>query len=498
MFKIPLSNFKIALANQETFTGLEIEGGYIKLARAVDTARGRKIVSLIVKKLSSHSEREILAALKDITEELKGPIGPLTICIPRHKITVRLLRFPTVSEKEIEEMVKLQSLKELPFSKEELVSDYLITERTREGYSRIVLAIVHEDVVNGYVDILKKAGLEPERITFSTEAITTWHRAACAYRKFQGRSILIDIDSEDTEIALFYNSHLGFSRGLAFGAVQLQESADLKNKLAEEIKWTIEGYSRQEKVGKIEKILLGQAGESIEGLKDFLSQAFNLPCEMVSPLESLSCREDIAPVQYKDRLSLLRILGMVLEGKGRKINLVPEALREKQRIKSGRRKSGMILALLLGIILLAFGIFARAFHIRELYLSYLNTEIGKTSPLAKEVENMLEKVRLVAARRQIRGSCVDILRELHNVTPQDISLSSFIYDEQNKMATFQGVSDNMSRIHAFIKSLEKSEYFKNVLSKYMREKKARPGRSGRSLRRDARATEFKIECSLEQ
>lgn len=487
MFKIPLSNFKIALANKETFTGLEIEGGYIKLARAVDTARGRKIVNLIVKRLPSNSEKEVLSALKDIARELKGSIGPLTICIPRHKVTVRLLRFPAVSEKEVEGMAKLQSLKELPFSKEELISDYLITEQTREGYSRTVLAIVHKDVVNGYVDILKKAGLEPERITFSTEAVTTWYRATCGrQKKLRGRSILIDIDSDNTEIALFYNSRLCFSRGLAFGAVHLQERADLKNKLAEEIKWTIEGYRRQEKVDdRIEKILLGEAGESIKGLKSFLSREFNLPCEVVGPLKSLICRKDIASVQYKDRLSLLRVLGTVLEGKGRKINLLPVALKEKQRIKSGRKKMGMIFALLLGIALLVLGIFAGGFHTRQLRLFYLNMEIEKTAPLAKEVENMLEKSRLIAARKQRQGSCVDVLRELHNVTPQDISLSSFIYDEQNKTAVFQGVSESMSRIHSFIKSLEKSEYFKNVLSKYMRKNKAK-------------ATEFKIECSLEK
>lgn len=480
--------FKIPWADKRRFTGLEIEAGFVKLAQAIESAGSRKIVKLIVKKLASESEKDIVEALRNIVGELKGHLGHLTVCIPRHKVTVRFLRFPTVNEKEIEGMVRLQSTKELPFSKEEIISDYLITEGTKDGYAKVALVIVHQDVINGYLDILRKAGLEPERITFSTEAILDWYEVVLRQEKSKGCAILIDLDIDNADIVICYNSHLGFTRGLSLGTSQLREDSDLKNRLVEEIRRTIEGYTRLEKVKKVEKILLGQAGEARESLKTYLEQEFNLPCEMLVPLKNLTYQKEVSAVQCNLELSLLKVLGMVLAVKRRKLNLLPVNLQEKQKLKLGTKRVCTALVLLIGIISLGLGGFAKKIHDKQLRLFYLDREIKKTAPLALGIENMLKKIDLIETRRKIEGSSVDILHGLHNLVPEEISLSSFSYDEENKVVTLQGISTVMSEIFKFINTLEKSAYFKNVQLKYVSEKEAKAGGF----------TNFKIECSLEK
>ncbi len=476
------------MANKNKFTGLEIEGNYVKLAQAVDSLGLRKVVRLIVKKLASQSEKEIIAALKDTLGELKGQNrGHLTICIPRHKVTVRFLRFPTVNEKEITAMVGLQSVQELPFAKEEIIIDYLVTERTKDGYVKVALVIVHRDVINHYLNILKKAGLEPERITFSTEAILHWHQATLGQKGSSGCSVLIDLDSDNAEIVILANSHLGFTRGLTWGIEQMQSQPDLGKKLADEIRRTIQAYSRQEHSEQVEKVILSQTKETAQTLKAILEQELNLPCQTADPLENLPYQKEITVTQYQPQPSLLRVLGTVLDTHSRKLNLLPVNLREKQTIRLKKKRTSTAIILLSGIILLGTLIFVKKIHDKQLYISYLNREIAKMAPLAKEVEEMLKNIELIEKRRKIAGSSVDILRELHNLTPQNILLASFNYDEEKQIVALQGNSTDMSEIFKFINTLERSGYFKNVQLKYVSEKKAKADG----------LTDFKMECSLE-
>lgn len=480
---------KLSLPNKRRFTALEIEGRLVKLAQAQDLAGSRKIIKFLAKDLSSHTPENIVQSLKNVVDELNGPIGHLTLCIPRHKVTVRFLKFPTTNEKEIAGMVNLQSAKELPLSKEEIVTDYLISERTKEGYAKVALVIVHQDVISGYLDILNKAGLEPQRLTFSTEAIVDWHRIAFGREKVAACSLLIDLDTDNTDIVLLHNFDLGFTRGLTLGMAQVKNEPDFKQRLAEEIRRTIEGYTRQEKAIKIDKIILAQTNKAItEDIKSFLIQEFNLPCEIVMPLKNLPCQKDISFGQNELGFSPLRVLGAVFATPEKRLNLLPEVLRKKQEYKLNKKRLVTTVALSLMIILLSLSLVAKKIHDNKLRIAYLDKEIEKTEKQAEEVENMLKQIELIESRRNISGSSVDVLRELHSLVSQDISLSVFTYDEDTSTVSIQGVSGNMSQILNFINTLEKSAIFKNVQLKYVNEKNAK----------GSEATNFKIECSLEK
>lgn len=479
---------KIPWQSKEIFSGLEIEQGYVKFVQAEASFNIRKIVRLIVKRLPSQSEKEIIASLKSFANEVKGQIGHLTAIIPCHKLTVRFLRFPSVDEKEITGMVQLQSAKELPFPKEKIISDYLITEQTKDGYTKIALVIVHQDVVNGYLDILSQAGLHPERVTFSVEVSLNWFRAVFSREKLQGSSILIDLDSDNIDVIIFKNYNLDFTRGLNFGIAQLQNNPDLKKRLRQELERTIEGYLRQGGQERAQRLLLTQAGAVSEQLKPYLEQEFKLPTEIVFPLKNLTYQKGIPSLEYRDELSLLRVLGAVLNRQGKELNLLPADLRENRKLKIRAKKMREVLALVGCIILLSTAIFAKKVYNKQTRLAYLNKEIKSVAQVSRKAENMLRAVELIEGRRKIEGSVVDALRELHLLTPLSISFSSFDYDEEQRTAVFQGGSENMSEIINFTSIMEKSSFFKNVQLKYVSEKKVKT----------AGFIDFKIECNLEK
>ncbi len=476
--------FNLPWTDKSRFTGLEIEGGYVKLAQAQDSVSGRRIVELVVKRSASQSEKDIIEALRSAIGQLKGPINHLAINIPHHKVIVRFLSFPTVNEKEIEGMVRIQSAKELPFSKGEIISDYFIAERTKEGYTKVAIAIAHQSVISEYLRILNKVGLEPERITFSAEALLNWYRETFKKKETVGYSILINLDTNNTDLLVFSGSRLVFTRGLDIGTDKLGEQADLKNKLAEEIERTIEGYRRQEKTVRIEKIFL--TGEISENLRSSLEQEFGLPCEVVEPLKNLSCQKDISASLYKNEPSVVKVLGTVLDTNKKKLNFLPINLRQGQELKSRKKEIYTTLILCLGIILLGLLGFAKRIYDKQVYIRYLDSEIKKITPLAQEVENMFKKIELVGSWREASGSPIDILRLLYDLIPENVWLSRFDCSEEDKMLTLKGSSTNISKIFEFVNELKKAAYFKNVELKYAGEKKSKVDGS----------TSFEIDCVL--
>ncbi len=477
---------KISLSNQKKFSGLEIGVSFIKFVQAERNKSSKKITKLIIKKLPSASQQDSLAALTDINRQIKGQFGRLTFSIPADKTTVRFLRFPSVQDQEIDGMVKLQAVKELPFGKDEIISDYLITEKTNDGFSKVALVIVHKDVIEEYLKLLQKANIYPQRINFSSEGILDWHNVAFD-QKTQECSVLLDLDADSATVAVFYNFTLDFTRNLNFGMAQLKGEPGLLQRLINEIRLTVDGYARVEKDRRLAKILLSQSANNIPGLKETLEKAFGLPIEVFRPFKNLDCLPEVYAAPDQDAVSLFSVLGAVLEAQGKKINLMPQALKDKAQLIFKKEKLIKIAALSAIAIILSLLSAAKGIYDKRAYIRQLNQEISYIAPLAQDVENMIKRIDLVKARKNMRLSSIGVLRELHLLTPASIFLSAVNYDEESGFVVIQGVSEAMPDIFGLVESLGKSALLKEVKLKYVSEKKLRSGN----------VTEFKIEANLE-
>lgn len=480
----------IVFHNKNIVTGLEIGEKYIKLAQAAEGLDGKnKITGMVIKKLEILSERVAIETLQELVKQLKSPVGRLILSIPRHKVTLRFVRIPSTNEKEIKNIVELQTLKELPFAKEEIVSDYIVSEVTDDGYAQVLMVIVHRQEVDSYLNLLRQAGLETERITFSTEGLALWFRRTTGGCPADNCLILVDLDADNTDIIILSKARIRFSRGISLGLGELTENPHLKDRLGEEIIRTIEAYNRQEeRSAGIDRIILAPVVGVTEGLTDFLRERLGLPCEEFALLKDIPHAQGIFPLLYESEVSLSRLAGLVLDSDERGVNLLPLTLQHEQGSKAKKKKVTASLVLLGVILLLSVLITAKKMNDKNMYLAYLNEEIKNTAAEAREVENMLKKIELFALRAKMEGSSIDVLRELYDVvSPKDILLATFIYDEDGKSAGLQGASVSMSEIFEFINRLEKSEYFKSVQLKYVSEKKSQ-----------TKYLDFKIECNLEK
>ena len=243
---------------------------------------GFEIVKLAAKKTAGSEERAIADAVKALIRDLKLHQFTLVVSLPRHSVTVRYLRLPSLNPVEIEEMTKLQAIKQLPYSKEELVIAHKILERDTEGYSKVMLVAVHRNVLDKYLNILKMCGLEPELVALSSEAINQYSAAAnpLAKEDASGAIALIDIDLFFTEVQIECRGSLIFSRSLHHGLKNLEGEKQKRNWI-EEIKLSFNTYAREKNSVDITKAVLTGAAWKKADLDRVLSEDLKLPVEPI-------------------------------------------------------------------------------------------------------------------------------------------------------------------------------------------------------------------------
>jgi len=65
---------------------------------------------------------------------------------------------------------------------------------------------------------------------------------------------------------------------------------------------------------------------------------------------------------------------------------------------------------------------------------------------------------------------LEALAELYSIAPLDIELNNIRLDDKGRF-TVRGTAEAMSTVFAFIESMEKSSYFKEVKTKYTSKRK---------------------------
>ena len=102
------------------------------------------------------------------------------------------------------------------------------------------------------------------------------------------------------------------------------------------------------------------------------------------------------------------------------------------------------------------------------------------------VERMRRQVYLVEGRLDAKRRSINVLKEVHQLTPKEISYTNIDIDEDDKVG-LQGRASEMSTVFSFVTTLEKSPYFENVKTTYTTTKKDESGEY----------TKFEIVCMFE-
>lgn len=492
---------------------LEIDSGCIKVVQ-MRLKRGGKIVvdKAAVCELKYFKFEEVPHIIAEFLKKNGINKRHVISCFPRNLSTIRFMNLPSTDAKELNEMVAFQAIKQVPYSKEDMIADYEVISLTHEGYSNVMIVIVRRNVICQHLDAIESAGFVTDRIDINSQAILrTYLFLKGLEEKTEEQPpdsprpspdiatavALVDVDYTHTNIQIMNGDTLLFSRGIPLGVMHLilkekkfqVESANInwQSELMDELSRSFAVFSREQSTVSIGKIVLSG------GINNFHHIERNIRSRFLVPVEVLNLTEKIAglaafngALKINDKeVSLMAPVGLLLPGYGRTIDMIPEDEKEHRKNRLRMAKAVVAASLLAGIILTGMFNFYVEISRKNAFITDLNNKLNEVAPKVKKLESMRTKISIIEGQvRQDRMS-LDFLRELYRVIPDKICLTAFLYDE-SKYIVIKGTANTMADVFDLIPKLEESDYFEKVSSRGVKRRKVG----------DKEVVDFEIQCPL--
>jgi type IV pilus assembly protein PilM len=135
--------------------------------------------------------------------------------LPEFSIFTRFLEFPGVKENELEEAIHWQAKQVVPIPIEEIQMSWIVLGRDESKNSyRILLVAAPKKLINLYLGVIERAGLNP--VAIETEAIASGR----AMYKSAGvtEAVMLDFGSQSTDMGIMVNGELVFSQSISVGS----------------------------------------------------------------------------------------------------------------------------------------------------------------------------------------------------------------------------------------------------------------------------------------
>jgi len=471
---------------------IEIGNDWLKIMEGEELPSGVVISKVSFSKLAD-LKGSVGSALSAILKEKNFNKRAVITSLPRHISTLRILNLPSTDRQEINDIIDLQVGKQTPYKKEEIISSYKTTGTVAEGYSEVILAIVRRNIISERVKVLQDAGVYIESVTVSSEGLYDWFGTTCMPElKLEDSEavVLLDIDSNYSDFAIFRKDKLAFTRNILIGANQLSEEPQTwQDKLVEEIRRSTDLYQARGKNVKIVKVFLSGAGKGMRELSLAVDGRLGLPAVILDPLKNAKVKKDAQKVlaACRDYLSISSLIGLLIRHKEPMLDLTPGEIRIHKMMENKRRQLTVMGILIASIAMLATLLLLITIYNKNTYLEQLKKISKKMKSESMRVAQMRTRINLIKERLNAEGSSVNILNEIYTLTPREIYMTS-INIEEKKEVTLKGRADAMSHVFKFITTLEKSDYFENVKTTYTTTKKEK----------DVEFAEFEIICMYQR
>ena len=463
-------------------TTIEITDTHIKLLQA-RVQQGLLITAGNIAKIEAATDEHVAERLAQM---ISGRVGELIGIIPRRFAILKHIKLPSHSAAEIKRMVALQISNHVPYSREDIVFDIQILEKDTDGYSKVLLLVVHKDVILRYLKIFEKARLHPHRLVLSSFGIAEW--SAYQLKKMKedpGPFALVNIDDTSSEICFCHHKKMLFARSIHFGAKDLnpEHLADF----LEQIGLTLGNYKKDNMGPDIKKIFvitnLKEAGVLVDKLKEY----YQLPIELRNVFDNLPCHKDfnLSALWGQSGLSLASSVGFLLGDIKKQINLMPLNIQANKKTQL-QKKAWLKMATMIAMALLLGGVAANTKVYKDMvYLKKVEEKNKETQREAERAKIKIDTIEFLRNKLRHPIYIVDIMKELYKLCPPEISFNALYLDAQGTL-TIQGLAMAGSSVNTFQGNLVNSPLFKAVNLEFATKRK----------RLQDEYTDFKITCKL--
>lgn len=459
----------------------QLADSYLKVIKCqISKKLKREFIDLGLEAITADiDDKKLSEKLEQVFKKLGYKNELVIISLARNHATCRYLKVPTQAPEEIERIISLQAPRYLPYPANELITGYQVISVDKEGYTELNLIIVHKDIIQRYIKIFQGLNIKNFKLYLNSYGLFN------LYSYIQPEELktvmLIDIDAEQVELAIASYHKLLFSRYFKFNRTQ----ANWENMFIDEINKTQDAYIKELSKEIPVKIILLAADKISQGLIDILKRHMALPVELLFYVKKVNISSNLSNALLNSNNSFASLIGLGLRDIEESLNLLPQDMKETIK-EFAQRKGRLRLILFIVSIILLWGLgIVKNLDNKTNYLNQLKLELNKISKDARPLEDMEKKIKLLESRSEKSSLTLDILYELSQAQPAQISLTNFSYEENNQII-LRGQTPELNSIFLFVSQLEKSAVFKNfnIKVRYATKKKTQT----------AELVDFEIVC----
>jgi Tfp pilus assembly PilM family ATPase/Tfp pilus assembly protein PilN len=467
---------------------VNLSGDNVKLLYARSSPTRKELIDLVSYEIQGLSDEEITNSLRTSLNTLKLHAPDVIVTVPSHATIAKNIEIPSLIRQEIMEIVDLQAGRHTPYSREEIIIDYIHIGTFRENYTKILLIIVTVSVVRRQIEILENAGLKIEKVYFSPEIIA--HVLSGILKLGQGEAVqtIVHIDANFSDFINISKGKVIFVRSIPIGRHHLRSEPErYRMRFIEEIKKSMETY-QSEDIGSMpeEMILTGAVREGDE-IQDLLSKMLFMPVTIFhylthAPMGSDELKKSLAVGQD----SFLDVIAPVISPGHVSVNLIPEEIKLRKKFEEKSKElvtSGVYILTILALLCL---VFIGQIFVKASYLKQLTDKYQPVIESSKRLEKSFSQMRSIKMELKNRDAAINVLAELHKLLPDDIQLSAIKFSFDGNL-TLEGNSRTMGTVFSFIGDMEESDRFKSVESRRTTKRKIGEGE----------IVDFDIICILE-
>ncbi len=365
-----IKNFQKFFSKSNKGIGIELAPERVNIAQLCKQRQGLKLDSLtsvsVPEGIFVDGQIVDTAAMAELIQqglaESKIKASRVATAVPGRESIVRLIPVPAeLDDKELREMVlNHEAGLYLPYPREEADVDYqkLGYKVDEDGIEKVEVLLVatRKDITDSYVSTFELAGLQVDVLEISSFALIRTIREKLRQFGPQEAAVLVDIEFDNTEIAIVVNGVPQFSRTVPIGTYQLQTalskamnlpaSRDTEllqgmiipttpmepggktgvtsinpgmaamvrelGQLTDEVRRSIDFYLNQAGNLEVAEIMLAGSGGGLEQLNEFFTQRLSLPTTQIDPVGALSLEidEEKYPLVQRPGLGVVLGLGM--------------------------------------------------------------------------------------------------------------------------------------------------------------------------------------------
>jgi Tfp pilus assembly PilM family ATPase/Tfp pilus assembly protein PilN len=451
--------------NFKSKTIIEISDSYIKILQA-QGMDGNLINFVGMLKIQNLTDAAVIQNLRETfkSKDFKPNQTKVILVIPRPYAILRYLDLPSYDRDELRTMVQLQAVNHLPYTKDEVVVDFLPIHKNSEGYTKVLVVAVPLETITRFERILETVSLPPHKITINF--IGQWHWYKKHYPSYKDVTVLLDIDTKNSEISFMDHERIFISRATALGIKEIDGQA--YDEFIKQLDLTMASYVKEQLGPPIKNIAILSNMNSAEGLKDQMQKYYSLPVQVQATLQDVPVRKNFKwpPLLLSELSALTSMLGLLRVSQDPEIDLTPASVK-LDRARLATKKQGLRLGVLGLLALVGVALCLGVNFFKEnSYLNDLEQKLRESQKQVNQIKQTKNKLDALKAAFHERVVVSDLIGELYKVMPKSLILTNLALSEGSNLS-LQGYTDKASDVNALQKFLIDSFYFTNVNLDYV-------------------------------